>query len=196
MDFLECFKVKSSEIIKESYEVEDTRITLNISKEKYNDLLYSFIKCLEEPCFFILENPLTLQEEKRLRRNETDSFHCQTYYIDGLTKDIVKSIIDNYLEIFKNDGLISFGFASHYSHDEIMFTKYNVAYIFSRDVQKYLKMLDELKISESNNFVTAWDTFSQKEPGDAFDLNPKEKNVNTFINYATINLGMYKAEIR
>ena len=35
--------------------VEDNRITVNISKEKYDKLLYSFIDSLDEPCFFILE---------------------------------------------------------------------------------------------------------------------------------------------
>ena len=43
MNFLECFKVRNSEKIKESYMVEDNRITVNISKEKYDKLLYSFI---------------------------------------------------------------------------------------------------------------------------------------------------------
>ena len=51
MNFLECFKVRNSEKIKESYMVEDNRITVNISKEKYDKLLYSFIDSLDEPCF-------------------------------------------------------------------------------------------------------------------------------------------------
>lgn len=33
MNFLECFKVRDSEKIKESYMVEDNRITVNISKK-------------------------------------------------------------------------------------------------------------------------------------------------------------------
>ena len=39
MNFLECFKVRNSEKIKESYMVKDNRITVNISKEKYDKLL-------------------------------------------------------------------------------------------------------------------------------------------------------------
>lgn len=196
MNFLECYRLKNNNLIKESYEIEDRRITINISKEKYNDLLYSFVELLEEPCFFVLETPLTLQEEKELQKENFDSFHYQVYYIDGLTKEKLKNIFGNYLNIFKNNGLISFGFASHVSHDEIMFTKYNVAYIYSNNIQKYSKMLSCLDISKSNSFITAWNTFTKKTPGDAFDLNAKENNVNTFIDYAIKNLGMYKGEIR
>lgn len=77
-----------------------------------------------------------------------------------------------------------------------MFTKYNVAYIYTKNILKYSKLLNDLEIFESNNFITAWDTFNHQTPGDAFDLNTKEKNVYTFIDYATSMLGMYKAEIR
>ncbi len=196
MNFLDCFKVRDSEKIKESYMVEDNRITVNISKEKYDKLLYSFIDCLDEPCFFILENPLTLDEEREFQGEKLRAFHNNVYYIDGLFKVELKDIFNKFLSVFKNSGFASFGAASHFAKDEILFTKYNVAYIYTKNILKYSKLLNDLEIFESNNFITAWDTFNHQTPGDAFDLNPKEKNVYTFIDYATSMLGMYKAEIR
>ena len=77
-----------------------------------------------------------------------------------------------------------------------MFTKYNVAYIYTKNILKYSKLLNDLEIFESNNFITASDTFNHQTPGDAFDLNTNDNNVYTFIDYATSMLGMYKAEIR
>jgi len=196
VNYLECYKVKDNNLIKEAYNVEGERITINISKEKFDDLLYSFIELLEGPCFFILEVPLTLQEEKEIRENDFNSFHDQIYYIDGATKEKLKNIFNNYLNVFKNNGLISFGIASHISHDEIFFTKYNIAYIYSNNIKKQSEMLSTLDIPQSNNLITAWDTFNQNTPGEAIDLNGKENNVNSFINYAIKSLGMYKGEIR
>ncbi len=196
MNYLECYNVKNNNLIKESYEVNGKRITINISKEKFDDLLYSFIELLEEPCFFILEVPLTLQEEKEKQVNNFDSFHYQIYYIDGLTKEKLKIIFNNYLIFFKNNGLVSFGVASHISHDEIFFTKYNVANIYSNKIQNFFDILSTLDIPQTNNLITAWNIFNQNTPGEAFDLNEKEDDIASFINYATKTLGMYKGEIR
>lgn len=196
MNFLECYKVKNDNLIKEAYNVDGERIIINISKEKFDDLLYSFIELLVEPCFFILEVPLTLQEEKEKRKNAFDSFHYQVYYIDVLSKEKLKNIFNNYLILFKKNGLISFGIASHVSRDEIFFTKYNIAHIYSNKIQKYFEILSSLDIPQTNNLITAWDTFNQNNPGEAVDLNGKEDNIASFINYAIKTLGMYKGEIR
>ena len=196
VNFLECFKVRNSEKIKESYMVEDNRITVNISKEKYDKLLYSFIDSLDEPCFFILESPLSIDEERELQGEELRAFHYNVYYIDGLFKVELKDIFNKFLKVFKNCGVASFGAASHFAKDEILFTKYNVAYIYTKNILKYSKLLNDLEIFESNNFITAWDTFKYQTHGDAFDLNTNDNSVYTFIDYATSMLGMYKAEIR
>lgn len=196
MNFLECYKVKNNNLIKEVYKIEDKRITINISKEKFDNLLYSFIELLVEPCFFILEAPLTLHEETKMRTNHFYSFHYQIYYIDGLTKEKLKDIFNNYLNVFKNNGLISFGVASHISHDEIFFTKYNISYIYSNKIQRYSEVLSILDIPKTDNFITAWDTFNQNNPGEAICLNSKNNNIESFINYAIRNLGMYKGDIR
>lgn len=196
MNFLECFNVRNSEKIKESYMVEDNRITVNISKEKYDKLLYSFIDSLDEPCFFILESPLSIDEERELQGEELRAFHYNVYYIDGLFKVEIKDIFNKFLKVFKNCGVASFGAASHFAKDEILFTKYNVAYIYTKNILKYSKLLNDLEIFESNNFITAWDTFNHQTPGDTFDLNTNDNSIYTFIDYATSMLGMYKAEIR
>lgn len=196
MNFLECYSVKNSDLVKESYNMKNKRITINISKEKFEKLLYSFIELFEEPCFFILEVPLTLQEEKELQSDNPGIFHNNVYYIDGLTKEKLKALFSNHLHVFKNDGLISFGFASHFSHNEIFFTKYNIAYVYSDNIQKCLELLSTLDIPESKNFMTAWDTFDQETSGEAFDLNNNKNNVHTFVDYAIKHLEMYKGEIR
>lgn len=190
MNFLECYKVKNSDLIEEAYNVDGESITINISKEKFDYLLYSFIELLVEPCFFILEVPLTLQEEKEKRENDFDSFHYQTYYIDGLSKENLKNIFNDNLICFKKNGLISFGVASHISDDEIFLqniTLHTFIQIKFRNMSKY---------PQTNNLITAWDTFNQDNSGEAFDLNGKEDNITSFINYAIKTLGMYKGEIR
>lgn len=43
--------------------------------------------------------------------------------------------------------------------------KYNVVTLFSKNIDKYKKLLNELKIAETNNYKSAWDFFTNNSPG-------------------------------
>ena len=56
-------------------------------------------------------------------------------------------------DLMINDGLCSFGFGCHESNDEIMFGKYNVTTIFSRNIGQYINNLSNLVAVQSQSRV-------------------------------------------
>lgn len=160
----------------EAYEVEGNRILANISADKIEEILRHFITAHDEPQFFILELPTKLDEEQMTDEN-VNKFHKDVYYIDGCSQDQSFTILIIAGDILINDGLCSFGFGCHESGDEIMFGKYNVMTIFSRDIAKYESFLEEHNVSKVENLLTAWDTFSSEHPGSAELYKVNEKTV-------------------
>ena len=43
--------------------------------------------------------------------------------------------------------------------------KYKIVYIYSKNIKQYFGLLDSYGIIETNDLITAWDTFSADYPG-------------------------------
>ncbi len=192
MKFPQCYHIPLAGEIAEEYEVYDNQILANISETHLKDMIVKFVETLEEPCFFILETPLKLNEEKKIK--DSKEFHHHVYYIDGVNRNLLLDLIDSQFTSFRKEGLISFGVASHSSHDELFVTKYNIIRIFSKNIEKYNKFMGEFDIKKSTKIKTAWDTFNQELPGQAFASDDGE--INKFVEFAKEHYGLYEAEIR
>ena len=153
------------ERINEEYEINDNCIVANIGADKIEKLLLDFIKIHNEPLFFILETPAMQNNETEIKSGVVEKFHKDVYYIDGCTQEETFAILNRVGKLLINDGLSSFGFGCHISHDEIMIGKYNVVTIYSQDVEKYNTLLEKYKINHVDKIVTAWDTFTPNNPG-------------------------------
>lgn len=165
------------ERINEEYEINDNCIVANIGADKIENLLLDFIKIHNEPLFFILETPAMKNDETEIKSGIVEKFHKDVYYIDGCTQEETFAILNRVGELLINDGLSSFGFGCHVSHDEIMIGKYNVVTIYSQDIEKYNTLLEKHKIKRVDKIVTAWDTFTQNNPGKSEKVETDGKDI-------------------
>ena len=169
-------KVPQLDEVHESYEMIDRErylsFLINVSEEKIKPLLRRFCGELDEPGFFILETPTNEQEEKRLRKSENSPMHRDVYYLPNLNGEGMLSLLDRYGELLIQDGLGTFGFASHNSKDEIFVGRYNITSIFAftRDAQKYRRMLNDFGIPEEEEIKTVRSTFTEQSPGECYRI--------------------------
>ena len=183
------------EKIHEEYEVNDNCIIANIDADKIEKLLLDFIRMHTEPLFFILEIPSKLEDENIVKPCWVEGLHKDVYYIDGCTQEQALVIVEQIGELLINDGLSSFGFGCHISHDEIMVGKYNVITIYSQNIDSYNVLLEKNELKRVNNLVTAWDTFSHDTPGETERIETNGKDVFD-IPEMFADWGMYLAEQR
>lgn len=151
--------------------------TVNISVPHIEPLLMNFCFELAEPCFFILEIPTNVQDEEQLRLQETDPYHCDVYYCDGLSKQDLYAIIKKYGELFIQDGMVCFGIASHTTREELFVGKYKIIQIFTGSEARCKKLLHEMRIPLEENIKTVWENFSQENPGTTSTITMNGKNI-------------------
>lgn len=195
MKFLDCYSVPKASEIRQEYEIDKNEIVFNISAENIENFIFTFINDeFIEPGFFILEVPLKKDEEDLLKNTNNTLFHKNVYYLDGQNKEFLINLFKENLIYFLKNGLISFGVASHITGDELFITKYNIGYIYSKDVSKYLNLFKQFDIPKVEKIKTAWHTFDPKNPGEVYGYNGKN-NIYDFIKTMT-PVGLYKAELR
>lgn len=193
MKFSKCYTVFDENRVIESYKKREKSIIANISDDNLKEIIEQFIDFLSEPCFFFIEVPLNEIDEKKLRKKDTDPFHKVEYFIDNIDKATCFSILNKHGEDLINDGLISFGFASHSTNDEIYIQKYNVVHFYSdNNLNDIEKLLNNRDIYETNTFITAWDTFTDSNPGKS--IRCENFDTNDFIKEYK-ELGIYPSRI-
>ncbi len=188
-------RVPFPEKLFEEYMLMENQIIANISADKIRTVMEHFICIHEEPLFFILELPSKQYDEKEIRPGVVEKLHKDVYYIDGCSNEEALTILLRIGDLMINDGLCSFGFGCHESNDEIMFGKYNVTTIFSRNIIQYISFMADHEIAKSKHIVTAWDTFSQEHPGRSVRIDTDGKDVFS-IPEMFADWGIYKAEQR
>lgn len=188
-------RVPFPEKLEEGYEVCGNQITANVSVDKIEQIMEHFIRIHQEPLFFILELPTMMTEETEIRPGVVDAFHKDVYYIDGCTPNDALTVLNKIAKLAINDGMCAFGFGCHESKDEIVFGKYNVTVIFSKEVSKFDAFFKEHGIEKKDSLICAWDTFSMDTPGEC------EKVITDGLDVYSIPIllaewGIYKAEKR
>lgn len=176
------------------YELRDHQnLTANVGLDQLIPLLNGFCTMQKSPVFFILELPATEQEEQTLRSKPADPFHKNIYYLDNCTVPVAKAILKRYGELLINDGLACFGFGNHKTEDEIFISKYNVTSIYSKELQRYLPLLEHLSIPQKEKLRTVWDTFTQEAPGTACTVEVNGETMGTVLENLA-ELGLYLAK--
>ncbi|MBR5112793.1 MAG: hypothetical protein IK097_05145 [Clostridia bacterium] len=188
-------RVPFPEKLFEEYMLTENQIIANISADKIKSVMEHFICIHEEPLFFILELPSEQNDEKEIQPGVVENLHKDVYYIDGCANEEALTILLRIGDLMINDGLCSFGFGCHESNDEIMFGKYNVTTIFSRNIRQYIGFMADHEIAKKEHILTAWDTFSYEHPGSSKRINTDGKDVFS-IPEMFADWGIYKAEQR
>ena len=137
----------------------------NVHAEKILEIFQHFIVIHDEPLFFILELPVSIDREKVIAKNIIKGSHKDVYYIDGCSREECLALLIRYGDLLVNDGLSKFGFGGHKSHDEIMLDSYNVVTIYSKELSKFNDFFEPHNIQFVEELVTAWKTFSKTSPG-------------------------------
>lgn len=132
---------------------------------KILEVFQHFIAIHDEPLFFILELPVSIDREKVIAKNIIKESHKDVYYIDGCSREECLALLIRYGDLLINDGLSQFGFGGHKSHDEIMLDSYNVVTIYSKELSKFNDFFEPHNIQFVEELVTAWKTFSKTSPG-------------------------------
>lgn len=188
-------KVPLNEKLFEGYQRKENSIYANVNADKIIDVLNHFIVMHDEPLFFILELPTKLDNENILQPNVIECLHKDIYYIDGCSQEEALTILLQIGELLINDGLCSFGFGGHHSNNEIMVGKYNLIYIHEKEQGKFDGFFEMHNIQSVEQLLTAWDTFTEKCPGESERIITDGKDIFD-IPEMFKEWGMYLAERR
>ena len=181
------------EKIQEQFQVyEGQSIQANISFEKLKFLLTEFYQSLPEPLFFVLQLPLSIQEERQLGYDKI--LHQEVCYLDGQTRNQIDSILNSYGEILLEDGISQFAIASHVNHEEIFIQKYKLTDLYSLSPRHFIPLLQRYGITKTDHRFTVWDTFSQETPGECRRISMKGLDVYDIAERLK-EQGMYRAKI-
>ena len=148
-------------------------------------------------CLFI-EIPANIADENIIGMNEEgfyqlESKHMDVYYLDDITDEYIIYLLDKFGDILINDGLSHFGVLSQ-SGREIGKYKYNVIKAYTRDdLLPLINVFNSLDIPETDNLITAWDYFSQDNPGESERYEKDGKSIYDVVEILK-EVGMYKYE--
>lgn len=179
--------------IQEEFKVYDGKsIYANISFEKLKPMLTEFYHSLPEPLFFVLQLPLSIHEERKM--GDSNTFHQEVCYLDGQTKSQIDDIMEKYGQILLEDGMSQFAVASHVNNEEIFIQKYKLTAFYSSSPRRFIPFLQRYGLTETDNLITVWNTFSQETPGEC-----RRVSINGFDVYDVAEQlkkqGMYRAKI-
>lgn len=158
-------KVPFPERLEEGYAVHENSIIANVGADKAEDIMAHFIAMHNEPLFFILELPASLDSETVVSPGVMKKTHTDVYYIDGCSQEEALAVLSRNAELLINDGLASFGYGGHISHDEVMFGKYNILSVYSMDIEKYDEFFAAHDIAKKDDVITTPMTFDEDHPG-------------------------------
>lgn len=179
--------------IQEQFQVyEGKSIYANISFEKLKPMLTEFYHSLPEPLFFVLQLPLSIHEERKM--GDSNTFHQEVCYLDGQTKSQIDDIMEKYGQILLEDGMSQFAVASHVNNEEMFIQKYKLTAFYSSFPRRFIPFLKRYGLTETDNLITVWNTFSQETPGEC-----RRVSINGFDVYDVAEQlkkqGMYRAKI-
>ena len=200
-NFIKGAKIRESIVLKEEYEIDENWIYANISAENIRKVIDKFLEIEKGNrfCLFI-EIPANIADENVIGMDDEgfyqlDGRHMDVYYLNNITEEYVVYLLDKFGDILINDGLSHFGVLSQ-SGREIGKYKYNVIKAYTRDdLLPLIKVFHSFEIPEMDNLVTAWDYFSQDNPGESELYKKDGKTIYDVVDELK-EIGLYKYEQR
>ena len=139
--------------------------TVNVSTERIPEVFAALVAQIPEPGYLLLEVGTHKDEENKLRRKDTDPYHKDVHYLDGIGKKEALAVFREYESLLVNDGGVNFGFGSHGKMDEVFVGPYKILYVYAAEKESFETALTDLGFSEEPIVRTVWDTFTPSSPG-------------------------------
>ena len=159
-----CF-IPYPDQLREEYVVrEGHSILANISFPHLGPFVQAFYQALSEPLFFVLQLPLSAQEE-RLLYHPQGKIHQEVLYLEQQSREQIAAIMEAYGSLLLADGISQFAIASHESGEEIFVQSYKVTSLFSPAPRNLVPLLTRFGLREVPRLTTAWDTFTPAVSG-------------------------------
>ena len=192
--------------LREAYQLCGDKLYANVSAENIPKVFEAFLLQMreDEPLFLFIEAPCSEDDERKLNPPEAAEdpsvrvFHRDVYYLDGYDReDMLLFLRSGVGELLINDGLVFFGFGSLDSNVELGKYQYHalVGHLSGQESARLAGLFDALGIPCVPQLVTAWDLFSEENPGTSRKYRFNGKDVYDLIEEMT-ELGLYKAETR
>ena len=174
--------VDDTQALRKEYRLDGETIELTLSAEDYKEFFKQAVRLLPEPVFFFLEIP-----------REDDDEGYDTYYLDNCTIPVAEAILDRYGGILFSDGVIRFGFGSHSGGSEIYMREYQLLSVYSRYIDGFCEIAQELGYLRNDDCVSIWDILSENNRGMRESVESDDEGyMNIVENLAEV--GMYKAD--
>lgn len=178
-----------------AYERDERGLLANVNAEDICPLMEEFLSMQNDRVFLILEVQSNLKDEELLRKHDTDQFHIDVFYWDGLPKEYAIDLLQKNQELLIHDGMSTFGFGSHGVRAEILLEQYNVVRIFSEEPSLYEALLERHGIPRVHELQTAWTQFGSGAYGECRAHKYHGKTIYDFIEFLK-PYGLYFAERR
>ena len=164
------------EQLSDAYQLDGSNLTANLSFEKLADFVRAFYGAIREPLFLAIH---------------PDADTDEVWYLDNMTKKQLTMILDGYGELLYQDGLSAFAVGSLATEEELFVQKYKVLSIYSPQITRFARLLEQYGAARTDRLVTAWDTFSAEHPGEARRLEIAGMTVPDLIKELQ-KIGMYQ----
>ena len=169
--------------------------TINVSAEKISAVFRELAAQVREPGFLLFEIPTHRDDEEPLRKNPSDPFYRDVYYLDGLTWRDADDLLTAHEQLLTHDGEIDFGFGSHSGRDEVLVGHYKIFQVFADEPNKYQLALARLAYMEVPELRTVWQNFTRETPGQRHVLKDEKPTIYEMIEELK-GEGLYFAERR
>ena len=164
LDLVQGCKVPFPEKLQEGYELfSDTTIYANINAGKIKGVFQKFIRLHQDPLFFVLHLPLDLDTQFDGSYGASDE--REYFFVDNLNQEQALELLEQVSAVLIPDGLSRFGFGCHSNSDELFKDRFNMLSLTSMNLELYEDFYKELEVPQTENLVSAWDTFEENHVG-------------------------------
>lgn len=171
------------------------QFTINVSAENIDNVFKSLCGKVRTPGFLLLEHGTNRNIEKQLRKSDSNPFHKDVYYLDGLDWESFLDLYIEYSELLVHDGGINLGFGSHSGLDEVFVGPYKIFTIFTDEVEKYIEVLTSLDLPRVEKIKTVLQNFTKDSPGGRMTIKHNDIGIHEMVEKLS-KRGMYLAERR
>lgn len=161
-------RVPEPAALDEGYELQEWRVIANVHADRILPLMQKYLQKYGKNglFYFILELPTPKNDEPADENGRVERLHNDVYRLGGLEESFALNMLAEDGALLVYDGLSAFGFGVMGQRCEAFCERYNLVNFFSDDPGQFVEMLDDFGLQRQEKLVTAWDYFTDDNPGE------------------------------